>query len=162
MEEEAKRFARAVETVLRHEGGYSNDPLDQGGETRFGISRRSYPSLDIKALTRAQAEEIYYRDWWARFGYGGIQSGAIAAKVLDLSVNIGPGAAHRLVQEAVNQTSGACLRTDGAIGPDTLAALNNHPCPDYLLAAIRLLAVRYYLGLGKPRFLAGWIRRAID
>ena len=48
----------AIEHVLKFEGGYVNDPDDPGGETNFGISKRSYPDLDIAALTVADAVEI--------------------------------------------------------------------------------------------------------
>jgi len=41
-------FERAVTHVLLHEGGYSNDPNDPGGETQYGISKRAYPNEDIK------------------------------------------------------------------------------------------------------------------
>ncbi|MCE5336962.1 MAG: hypothetical protein LLG06_20475 [Desulfobacteraceae bacterium] len=161
MVENPDRFARAVEQVLLHEGGYRNDPRDPGGETHFGISKRTYPALNIRDLTREQAEAIYYRDWWVRFGYGAIDDDPLAAKVLDLSVNMGPGAAHKLLQEALNETAGADLPRDGVMGANTLSAVNTHPCPKLLLATVKLLAVRNYLRIGKQRYLAGWIRRAI-
>ena len=67
-----ERFLVAVEVVLTHEGGYTNNPADPGGETNYGISKRSYPQLDIKALTREQAVEIYRQDWWEKYRYGDI------------------------------------------------------------------------------------------
>ncbi len=57
-------FPRALGIVLRFEGGYVNHPQDPGGETKYGISKRAYPDLDIKALTKAQAGEIYRKDYW--------------------------------------------------------------------------------------------------
>ena len=54
----------AIDRVLGREGGYVNDPADKGGETKFGISKRAYPNLDIKNLTQMQAAEIYKRDYW--------------------------------------------------------------------------------------------------
>jgi lysozyme family protein len=57
-------FDRALPIVLRFEGGYVDHPSDPGGETKFGISKRSYPHLDIKALTKEQAGDIYHRDYW--------------------------------------------------------------------------------------------------
>src|SRR5690606_34526085 len=90
-----ERFAVAVEVVLRHEGGYVHDPADPGGETNWGISKRSYPHLDIASLTREQAIEIYRRDWWNRHGYDRIKSLDVAVKTFDLAVNMGPAAAHR-------------------------------------------------------------------
>ena len=50
-----------IEKVLKHEGGYVNDPTDLGGETNFGITKRFYPDVDIKNLTKEQAVEIYKR-----------------------------------------------------------------------------------------------------
>ena len=46
------------------EGGYANDPNDPGGETNYGISKRSYPDLDIKNLSLSNAISIYKRDYW--------------------------------------------------------------------------------------------------
>lgn len=59
---------RAIDFVLKWEGGYSDNPNDPGGETNYGISKRSYPQLDIKNLTRDQAVTIYQRDYWQRSG----------------------------------------------------------------------------------------------
>jgi len=56
-------FEQIINDVLEHEGGYVNDPLDKGGETNFGIAKRWYPDLDIKALTKNDAVNIYYNDY---------------------------------------------------------------------------------------------------
>lgn len=56
---------RVADSIIAHEGGYVNHPTDPGGETNWGISKRSYPDLDIKALTREDALRIYERDFWA-------------------------------------------------------------------------------------------------
>ena len=52
-------FKLAIPRVITNEGGYVNDPDDPGGETKYGISKRSYPALDIKNLTVEQATAIY-------------------------------------------------------------------------------------------------------
>uniref|UniRef100_UPI0039E582BF glycosyl hydrolase 108 family protein n=1 Tax=Klebsiella pneumoniae TaxID=573 RepID=UPI0039E582BF len=59
-------FDDLIGRVLGHEGGYVNDPRDPGGETQFGISKRAYPNVDIKGLTRETAISIYKRDFWDR------------------------------------------------------------------------------------------------
>jgi lysozyme family protein len=59
-------FNEAVEFVLRWEGGYVNDPNDPGGETKYGISKRAHPDLDIKNLTLDEAKNIYYNDYWLK------------------------------------------------------------------------------------------------
>lgn len=65
---EESDFLKALKFVLKWEGGYSNDPNDPGGETKFGISKRSYPELDISKLTLKQAEKIYYENYWLKTG----------------------------------------------------------------------------------------------
>jgi lysozyme family protein len=61
-------FDEAFDVLIGHEGGYVNHPGDPGGETKFGISKRAYPALDIKALTLGQAKAIYRRDYWIPAG----------------------------------------------------------------------------------------------
>ena len=53
-----KDFNEIIEKVLEHEGGYVNDPKDLGGETKYGITKRFYPDIDIKNLTIEQAKDI--------------------------------------------------------------------------------------------------------
>lgn len=158
------RFLRAVEVVLEHEGGYVCDPADPGGETKFGISKRSYPALDIKKLTREQAIAIYRRDWWNRYSYGEIKDQAVATKVFDLSVNVGPVRAHKILQLAVNFVTDSNLVVDGIMGPKTIEATNAAP-PERLLQVLRYKAAEYYYSLAKTRkearvFLFGWLNRA--
>ena len=154
---------KAVEVVLRHEGGYVNDLNDPGGETKFGISKRSYPDLDIKNLTREQAIEIYYNDWWCRYRYGEIEDLDVATKVFDLSVNMGPATAHRLLQEAL-VFLGYPVDVDGILGPQTLVAVNRAD-PKRLLQVLRWRAAERYFHIAEhsPQmraFLFGWLRRA--
>ena len=72
-------FLAAVERVLAEEGGYSSDPGDPGGATKFGISARAHPGVDIATLTRDAAVSIYWREWWLPFGFAQLPA-AIAAK----------------------------------------------------------------------------------
>jgi len=158
-----ERFRRAVEVVLKHEGGYVHDPRDPGGETKYGISKRSYPDLDIANLTRADAIAIYYRDWWQRYGYDRLQDDAVATKLLDMAVNMGPATAHRLLQEAL-VFLGYPVAVDGILGPQTVAAANRAD-PKRLLQVLRWLAAHHYYRIAVQRpqsraFLVGWLRRA--
>lgn len=57
-------FDKAFELVVGLEGGYSNDPRDPGGETKFGISKRYHPELDIANLALEQAKSIYLNGYW--------------------------------------------------------------------------------------------------
>jgi len=81
-------FKEALNFVLKWEGGYSNDPNDPGGETKFGISKRSYPELDISKLTLEQAKEIYYQNYWLKAGCDTLPY-PINICVFDTAVNMG-------------------------------------------------------------------------
>lgn len=59
-----EKFREALNFTLVWEGGYVNNPKDPGGETKYGISKRRYPHLDIKNLTLQQAKDLYYQDYW--------------------------------------------------------------------------------------------------
>lgn len=151
-------FAEAVFLTLQHEDGYSDDPNDPGGETNFGITKRSYPYINIRKLTLDKARHIYRRDFWEAPGYYGIEDCKLACKVFDLSVTMGTARATRLLQMAANLL-GSKLAVDGIIGPNTLGAVNNFRYPDALLAALKYLAAGYYVSLEQPRYLTGWLNR---
>lgn len=161
------KFEKAVEALLSHEGGYRNRPSDPGGETKFGISARSYPHLAIKALTRAEAIAIYKADWWERYGYGRIGNCAIAFKVFDLAVNIGPGRAHKFLQQAANEVieagggeAGLMLKVDGALGPRSLAAVNALDSGPLLICFLKRVHAHYKkCAVKQPDELKGWENR---
>jgi lysozyme family protein len=102
---------------------------------------------------------LYRRYWWTAYGYGGIESQAIATKVLDLSVNMGAKESHRSLQRAVRAAGGPCLVEDGMLGPKTLQAVN-HLNPAALLSAYRSEAASHYRSLHQPHFEKGWLNRA--
>lgn len=157
-------FNHAIEIVLKHEGGYVNNPNDPGGETKYGISKRSYPNLEIKKLTIDQAKEIYHNDWWIKYRYNQIIDIEVATKIFDISINIGPANMHRILQRSVNFVSYTNLKVDGIIGPMTINATNNSDF-DILLEEIKHQTAEYYYFLVKRNnklreFLFGWLNRA--
>lgn len=109
-------FDQCFDKLISHEGGYVNDPRDPGGETKFGISKRAYPQVDIKNLTLDAAKAIYKRDYWDRAQCDKLPP-QLAYLLFDAAVNSGIGQAIRFLQRAVN------LADDGVIGPMTLAAV---------------------------------------
>jgi lysozyme family protein len=157
-------FALAIPIVLLHEGGYVNDPDDPGGETKYGICKRSYPHVDIAQLTIEGAKAIYERDFWTPLLLSQVHSQLVATKVLDSAVLIGPRRAVKFLQRAVQNAGGGIVLVDGTMGPKTLAAVNSSS-PDLLLAAYKQLLVTYYEGLVETvptdeKFLKGWLARA--
>ncbi len=145
-------FDKALAFVLKHEGGYVNDPRDPGGETNFGICKASYPSVDIKALTRDAAAAIYRRDYWDRAGCGNLPPG-VAVLHFDTAVNQGPGAAAKFLQLA------AGVEADGKIGPKTLAAVQRAKSADLLTEYTARRADHYGRLPHFPTYGLGWMRR---
>ena len=84
----SKTFEDALKFVLKWEGGYSNDPNDPGGETKFGISKKAYPYEDIKNMTLERAEKIYYENYWLKAGCDKLTS-PLDIVVFDTAVNMG-------------------------------------------------------------------------
>lgn len=85
-------FDTSMEFVFHWEGGYVNDPKDPGGETKYGISKRWHPEVDIKRLTADEAKEIYYKEYWVPAGCEGLPM-PLCAVVFDTAVNMGVGQA---------------------------------------------------------------------
>lgn len=110
------RFRTFIDRLLLHEGGYTNNPRDPGGETKWGISKRTYPALDIAKLTREEAIAIYRRDFWEKSEADTLPP-PVGFQLLDGAVNSGIDQATRWLQRA------AGVADDGDIGPVTLAAI---------------------------------------
>lgn len=151
-------FDTAIEHVLQSEGGYVNDPADAGGETKWGISKRSYPSVDIQALTRDAAKAIYRRDYWEAARCDDIPD-AVRLVHFDCAVNQGVGSAARMLQAAVG------VVVDGKIGPKTIAAVQMaHPGQlreDYLWLRASAYARLAVSKTTQRKFLPGWILRLV-
>jgi lysozyme family protein len=107
-------FETVVHMVLEHEGGYVNHPSDPGGETKYGISKRAYPDVDIAELTEDDAADIYKRDYWDRIKGDDLPVG-VACVVMDYAVNSGISRASKALQSVCGIANG-----DGIIGPASL------------------------------------------
>lgn len=108
-------FDKAFAAIVGLEGGYVNDPKDPGGETKFGISKRSYPKEDIKAITLDRAREIYRKDFWTAI-HGDELTWPLSLFLFDAAVNQGPEVAVSLLQKSVG------VAQDGSMGPRTIKA----------------------------------------
>jgi len=155
-----KSFKEIIEKVLHHEGGYVNDPKDLGGETKYGITKRFYPDVDIKNLTIEQAVEIYKKDYWDKNKVESLPQN-LWHIYFDMCVNMGKRTAVKVLQRAaVNK--GRDIEVDGGLGPMTIGALKGVE-----LDRVRAFRVKYYVDLitAKPeqeKFYLGWFRRALE
>ena len=170
-------FAPALDIVLRHEGGYQNDRHDDGnwtggkvgaGElrgTKFGISAASYPKLEIANLTETDAAAIYRRDFWDPMALDRFPP-AIAAKLFDAAVLLGPKPAIKCLQRALRASGYRAIDDDGVIGQETLGAAQGAMAPVVLAAFREAIADRNRLTAemrpGDARFLSDWLKRAYD
>lgn len=162
-------FDKAFDRLIGHEGKFTDNPVDDGNwtggkqgrgqlkGTKFGIASNTYPHLDIKNLTVAQAKEIYREDFWDVIGRA---HDSIKFQLFDAAVNHGRGNAVRMLQRAVR------VADDGAWGPRSQDALsrmqevNGHN--DVLL---RFMAYRFKFWADLQKFDAfgrGWTRRGAE
>jgi lysozyme family protein len=145
-------FDLAFAVVVGEEGGYVNNPADPGGETKYGISRRAHPEVNIAALTLDQAKSIYRANYWLHIR-GDDLPPPLGLLVFDSAVNNGPSAAAKWLQQAVG------VSCDGIIGPATLAAVAKHKLADVMAEfhARRMLFQMTLPTVGT--FGLGWARR---
>lgn len=145
-------FETFFDRLIGHEGGYSNDPNDPGGETNWGISKRTYPDVNIKKLTREGAKAIYLRDFWARIDADKLPYG-VAFQLFDFAVNSGIETAIRYFQRALG------VADDGHWGPVSQSAADHNTETDMImnLNAERLDFMTRCKGWSD--FSVGWARR---
>ena len=153
-------FNDIIEVVLHHEGGYVNDPDDPGGETNFGIAKRSHPDVDIANLTKEGAKEIYKKHYWDKNKVERLPED-LRHIYFDMCVNQGKSRGVKILQRAAN-AKGADLVVDGGLGPKTIAALDGVE-----LDRVRAYRIKYYADLvtRKPdleKFYFGWFRRGLE
>lgn len=140
--------------ILGHEGGYSEaDKI--GGITKWGISQKAYPMVNIKELTVEGAEYLYRRDYLAPLRADMFEDG-VAYQLLDFGVNSGPLTALKQLQEAIG------CKPDGRIGPITLAALAKHSESDLVMLVIAE-RLDFMASLKNwPENSRGWTRRMAE
>lgn len=144
-------FVKSVDIVLQKEGGYVNDPKDPGGETKYGISKRSYPDVDIKNLNIDKAKQIYYNDYWLSVKADKLPY-QVALCVFDSAVNLGVDRTVKIMQEVLGVTS------DGIIGPITLNAMKEASPLDCITFSMERQLFYQSLNTFK-RFGKGWTKR---
>jgi lysozyme family protein len=152
-----------AEEIVAREGGFVNDPDDPGGATNHGVTIHTLRRLgidvnrdtridvaDVRALTRAQAVEIYLEHYFTRPGIAGLPE-ALQASVFDMYVNAG-GNAVKILQRLLTDMGYAC-DPDGEIGPQTIRAAQvaQEAAPSHLADAYGIARRNYYYALADKR-----------
>lgn len=181
-------FEIAFNITLGHEGGYSNDPTDKGGETYKGVARvanpdwsgwaivdlcRSKPnfpkSLDSDNSLQTAVKDLYKKRYWDCYNADQISNQDIASEIFDSGVNMGIAVAAKYLQQALNllnrnQQDHADLKEDGVIGSVTLSILNSHKNPKGILKTLNGLQFMKYYNIcqkdpSQEKFFNGWLSR---
>lgn len=163
---------KEIERTLGHEGGFSDDPEDcrnwtsgkQGvgalRGTNYGISAKSFPELDIKAISKEVATEIYKKRYWKPMKLEMLTSAKVRWKVFDIGVEMGSGTAIRMLQDIIG------IHADGTMGSNTAREANDMDETRLLEGLLRAQVMRYASIVEKntiqAKYLNGWIRRAFD
>ena len=173
-----------AEEIVAREGGFVNDPDDPGGATKHGVTIGTLRRLgidvnrdsridvaDVKALSRAQAVEIYLRHYYEGPGIAALPE-VLQASVFDMYVNAGANSV-RILQRLVTDMGFPC-EPDGEIGPQTIRAAQKafEMAPAHLAVAYGIARRNYYYSLADKRPASrkyarrkdggkgGWITRA--
>ncbi|MBW7055795.1 peptidoglycan-binding protein [Paracoccus bogoriensis] len=179
-----KSVEEIAREIVRREGGFVNDPDDPGGATNFGVTIGTMRSLgldlnkdgridvqDVRALTRAQAEQILVEHYFRRPRLGELPV-ALQPSLFDMYVNAGTNAV-KILQRLITRM-GFAAKDDGIVGPLTIAAARAaaEAAPDHLADAYGIARRNYYYALADQRPASrkfartksggkgGWITRA--
>ena len=167
---------KIINAIIKTEGGYVNDPSDNGGETKYGITVRvardnGYHG-DMRDLPVEKAYDIYYSKYVVAPRFDDIVkvSEIIGEEVIDTGVNCGQRTSAKFFQETLNlfnnnQTIYEDLLVDGLIGGKTINALKAFlqyrgvEGEKILHFTLNCRQVSYYATLNKEKFFYGWVEK---
>lgn len=150
-----------LNAILKREGGFVHHPNDRGGPTKYGITqatlgehRRAYVTVDdMRALTEAEAREIYRARYLGKFG--AIEPPALRGLLVDCAVLHGVGGAARLVQAALGVDPAGIAAKVAEIGAQQ-AYLR------VVAARVRFIGRIITADPSQARFAHGWANRVAD
>ncbi|MCK5536494.1 MAG: hypothetical protein KAI79_06685 [Bacteroidales bacterium] len=125
-------FEKIFKDLILVEGGYSNHPMDPGGETMYGITiavaRANGYQGAMRDLSLAQARSIYEARYFTKYNFQLIQNTKIAGELFEFTVNTGRGKlAVKFLQRAYNLLNkNLSLVEDGSLGPKTADMINKY------------------------------------
>ena len=159
-----RQFHNCVSLIMRHEGGYSNNPVDRGGPTNMGVTHKTLAawrkidevtSDEVEKLSMDEAKAIYRANYWNALNCDQLPPG-VDLVVFDFGVNAGPSKAAKMLQKAL------AVAPDGMVGQITVGAARISDAP-FVIATFSDERLRYYQSLPDwPVFGEGWTRRTAD
>ncbi len=164
------RFSKAFKHLMDNEGGYSNDLVDVGGKTIYGIASKyhkewfdlvykAYKRGDIKTAKKL-TEQFYKSKFW-NDKYNDIEDSSLAFRLFDFGVNAGVKKSVKIFQKSINFLLMGWVKTDGVFGHKTLLACNSLKQEKlYLLYTIKIY-LYYMTRLTAWKHLRGWTLRLL-
>lgn len=166
-------FDHCFAKTLSHEGLFSNHPLDPGGMTMLGVTRRTWAAwtgrkvsevseAEMRSLTPEKVAPLYHQEYWQAVRGDDLPRG-VNMMVFDIAVNSGPSRAIIMLQKGINALTGRVKVTvDGRIGPKTIAAAASADNVA-LIKAIANSRLWFYIDLSTFKtFGKGWMVRLLD
>ena len=154
-------FQKCLDLVLKSEGGWVNNPADPGGETNLGVTKKVWEEWvghevkTMKGLTPADVAPMYQAKYWMACYANQLPMG-VDYMAFDAAVNMGPGRAVKLLQEAMG-----CV-PDGVIGPRTMQLIAQKD-PKDVVDAYSNRNTSFYESLPTfGTFGKGWLKRVED
>lgn len=153
-------FDKCFASVLEKEGILSDHQADRGGLTKYGISQKNHPDLDINGLTLEQAKEIYRQEYWLPASCDKLTE-KLALIHFDSAVQHGVQPAKLFLQDILG------VKKDGIVGKQTLAALYRQlelGNEEGLIKSYLKVREEFYyhiiaLDQSQKVFLKGWLNR---
>lgn len=165
----------AIDALIEREGGFTNDPADRGGPTKYGITQatlarwRGHPVTveDVQTLEVSEARAIYEAEYLTGPRIHEIPHPVLRDFVLDIGVMSGPAIAITLLQRCLHDEDGQALIADGVIGLNTLHALWGHDDLDHIITALVRLRViervdHVQHDPTQLKWLEGWVTRTLN
>jgi lysozyme family protein len=163
------RFDELMITVFKWEGGFVNNPFDNGGPTNMGITHEvlaAWRGVDgvtvdeVRNLTRQEATDIFRDRYWKKIKGSSLPK-PIDLIVMDGAVNHGVTNMVRIVQNAVG------VSQDGRMSTATIAAVaaqtgSQEGLVDLAVKLAELRKERYVNHEDAVHFLNGWRNRLND
>lgn len=157
-------FQEIIQYTLDFEGGYVNNKDDPGGETNYGISKKSFPKLDIKNLTLEEAKKIYFLNYFVPLNIEHINNKNLRFKLFDMAVLCGLKTSIKNLQNCLNLITGLNLIEDGILGSKTNLAIQSITNQEGLVWTVAKGFEDYLSHLATKKnltqFKFGWMKRA--
>lgn len=160
-----------IEAIIAREGeAYTHDVAGGDPPTKWGVTdatlgearglNRKATEDEVKALSGAEARDIYRHLYIEKPGYLNVLDDNLRALLVDSAVQHGPETATGFLQRALG------IKDDGSLGGLTLAALEKAQ-PQWVYREVWNERARYYANILKHRpekrkYAGGWMNRLAE